>query len=220
MLDSEIKLSKSNLKFKSGDWSDSFSSHIFRGELLGRHLGVIGFGRIGKEIIKRATAFKMKTTAIVRNPYKYYKNNSLKAKFSSVYKLKKIIKNFDYLIIACPLTEETRELINLEKLENMKRSAALINISRGSVIKEEDLYIALKKNIIREAFIDVWYNYPISNNIKNLSPSKFPILKLDNITASPHTSAWTKQMLNRRFKIIGKNILNLSEGKKLINQLI
>ena len=73
MLDSEIKLSKSNLKFKSGDWSDSFSSHIFRGELLGRHLGVIGFGRIGKEIIKRATAFNMKTTAIVRNPKKYYK---------------------------------------------------------------------------------------------------------------------------------------------------
>ena len=220
MLDSEIKLSKSNLKFKSGDWSDSFSSHIFRGELLGRHLGVIGFGRIGKEIIKRATAFKMKTTAIVRNPYKYYKNNSLKAKFSSVYNLKKIIKNFDYLIIACPLTDETRELITLEKLKNMKKSAAIINISRASIIKEEDLYVALKKNIIREAFIDVWYNYPRSNNTKNLLPSKFPILKLDNITVSPHTSAWTKQMLNRRFKIIGKNILNLSEGKKLINQLI
>ena len=219
MLESEIKLSKSNIKFKSGDWSDSFSDHIFRGELLGRQLGVIGYGRIGKEIIKRAKVFEMQITAIVRDPNKY-KGNSLSAiKLSSINNFKSIIKDFDYLIIACPLTNKTRELITLDIMKKMKSSSVIINIARGDIIKEKDLYTALKKNIIREAVIDVWYTYPNSNKIKNIWPSKFQIHKLDNVIITPHTSAWTEQMLNRRFKIISKNILNLLEGKKLINQL-
>ena len=221
MLESEIKLSNINDKFKSLNWSDSFSNKNFRGELLNRHLGVLGYGRIGKEIIERANAFKMHTTAIVRNKSKYKKHNSKNVKISSVSQLKKIVKNLDYLIIACPLTKETENLVNIDLIKEMKPSATIINIARGKIINENDLYEALKNKIIREAIIDVWYNYPKSSesNLKKIWPSSLPIHKLKNVTISPHTSAWTEQMLNRRFKIIGKNISNLLEGKKLFNQL-
>ena len=206
-------------KFKSLDWSDHFSNKEFRGELLGRKIGVIGYGRIGKKIIERANAFKMHSTAIVRNKDKYKNNNYGKVKIYAVKEIDKAILNLDYLIVACPLNKETENLINIDIIKRMKPDAVIINVARGKIINEQDLYKALKNKIIREAIIDVWYKYPTSNNSKNLWPSNFPMHELDNITMSPHTSAWTEQMLNRRFKIIGRNISNILVGKKVLNQL-
>ena len=219
MLESEIKLSQSDKKFKSLDWSDHFSNEEFRGELLGRKIGVIGYGSIGKKIIERANAFKMHSTAIVRNKDKYKNNNYGKVKIYTVKEIDKAILHLDYLIVACPLNKETENLINIDIIKRMKPDAVIINVARGKIINEQDLYRALKNKIIREAIIDVWYKYPKSNNLKNLWPSNFPMHKLDNITMSPHTSAWTEQMLNRRFKIIGRNISNILVGKKVLNQL-
>ena len=217
MLESEIKLFKMNSLLKKGDWTGYFSNSGFHGELLHKELAIIGYGHIGKEIYKRAQSFGMKTTAVVRNIAKYKNNNSKKLTFLSIKNIQKYLNNFDYLIVACPLNNETENLISHDFIKNMKKSSVIINIARGPIINEKALYIALKNKSIRGAIIDVWYQYPKVNNPKKLWPSKFPLHKLENIYMSAHMSAWTHQLWERRFEIITKNIENLRNGRKLIN---
>jgi len=216
MLESEINLSKMNHQLKKGNWTGYFSSSAFHGELLNKKLGIIGYGHIGKEIVKRAKAFEMEITAIVRN-IKKYKNIKNNIKIISIKNIKKYIKKFDYLIITCPLTDETKNLISLDLIKKMNKNSIIINIARGPIINEEALYIALSKKIIRGAIIDVWYQYPKGNNKNKLLPSKFPLHKLENIKMSAHLSAWTEELWKRRFNIMIQNLENLRNKKKLIN---
>ena len=215
MLESEINLNKMNSQLRKGNWSGYFSSISFHGELHNRNLGIIGFGHIGKEITKRANAFGLKTTAIIRDITKYKPNN--KINFVSIKNIKQEIHKFDYLIIACPLNEETKDMINLKLIRNMKKNAVIINVARGPIINEADLYIALKNKLIRGAIIDVWYNYPQNGSSKKLYPSKYPLHQLDNVTLSPHSSAWSHQLWDRRFKFICENLENLYNNRRLKN---
>tara|TARA_B100000686_G_scaffold342408_1_gene421518 strand:- start:26488 stop:27489 length:1002 start_codon:yes stop_codon:yes gene_type:complete len=216
MLESEINLYKMDYRLKKGNWSGYFSSSAFHGELLNKKLGILGYGHIGKEVAKRAKAFGMNITSIVRNTKKY-NNISKNIKIISIKNIKRNINNFDYLIITCPLTNETKNLISLDLIKKMSKNSIIINIARGPIINEKALYIALKQKIIRGAIIDVWYQYPKNNNINKLWPSKFPLHKLDNIKMSAHMSAWTEELWKRRFNIMTQNLENLRNKKKLIN---
>ena len=216
MLESEIKLSKMDNILKKGDWTGYFSSSAFHGELLNKNVGIVGFGHIGKEVSKRAKAFGMNIFAYVRN-IKKYKSKIKNINFIYLRNIKKHINNCDYLIITCPLNAETKNLISLNLLNNMKKTSVIINVARGPIINEKDLYIALNKNIIREAIIDVWYQYPKNSHTKKLLPSKYPFHKLNNITMSAHMSAWTAKLWERRFEVMTQNIENLRNKKKLIN---
>ena len=216
MLESEINLTKMNIKLKQRNWEDHFSSSAFHGELFSKNLSIIGYGHIGKQVAKRAKAFGMNISALVRTPEKY-KNTFKNVKFLSIKNIKKHIENINYLIITCPLTEETKNLISLDCIKKMNKNAVIINVARGPIINEEALYIALSKKLIRQAVIDVWYQYPNANSLKKLWPSKYPLHKLDNIIMSSHMSAWTKNVWDRRFEIMSQNLENLRKRKKLIN---
>ena len=101
----------------------------------------------------------------------------------------------------------------------MKKSSVILNIARGTVIKEKDLYDALKSKKIAGAIIDTWYNYPKSKAEKNLKPSKYDFHSLSNIIMTPHISAWTEDMIIRRAEVIKKNIENLYSKKSLLNKV-
>jgi phosphoglycerate dehydrogenase-like enzyme len=215
MLESEINLNKMDSQLKKGNWTGYFSSSSFHGELYNKNLGIIGYGHIGKEISKRAKAFGMDISALVRNINKYKSTRNVN--FISIKDIKNIIHKFDYLIIACPLNNETKDLVNLNLMKRMNKKSVIINIARGPIINEKDLYTVLKNKLIRGAVIDVWYNYPKNGVTKNLYPSKYPFHKLKNITFSPHSSAWSSQLWDRRFKFICENLENLYKNKKIKN---
>ena len=215
MLESEINLNKMDDQLRKGDWSGYFSSTSFHGELYNRNLGIIGFGHIGKEISKRANAFGMNITAIVRDIEKYKPNS--KINFIPIKNIKKIINKIDYLIIACPLNKNTKDMIDLKLIKKMNKNAVIINVARGPIINEADLYEALKNKLIRGAVIDVWYNYPQNDSSKKLYPSKYPLHTLENVKLSPHASAWSHQLFDRRFKFICENLENLYNNRKLKN---
>ena len=217
ILNWEMKLLEKVVKFKTLDWSDSI---IFNGpshsELYNKTVGIFGYGKIGKEIAKRLKPFETQTIGYTRIVRKI--DNLLKEVFLSN-KLEKTIHKLDYLIIACPLTEATKGLINKKILRLMKKTAVVINIARGGVINEEDLYTFLKNNKLGGAIIDTWFKYPSNKTEKDFNPSRFAFNKLKNVVMTPHISAWSDEMIMRRSSIISSNIERLYFKKKLINQL-
>tara|TARA_E500000178_G_scaffold282007_1_gene282441 strand:+ start:947 stop:1945 length:999 start_codon:yes stop_codon:yes gene_type:complete len=215
MLNWEIKLIEKTSKFKKLDWSDCI---IFDGpthnELSDKTIGILGYGKIGKEIAKRIKPFGVKIYGYSRIPRK--KDKYLNEIFLSR-SLKETIKQLDYLIIACPLTDITKNLINKSTLNLMKESAVIINIARGGIINEKDLYNALKSKKIGGAIIDTWFKYPNSKDQKNFKPSSYSFNNLRNVIMSPHISAWSENMISRRSKVISENINRLYLKKKLNN---
>ena len=94
----------------------------------------------------------------------------------------------------------------------------IVNIARGEIIKEKDLYDSLKNKQLGGAIIDTWYKYP-SKIIKNFKPSNYDFHKLNNVIMTPHISAWSNNMILRRSELIKKNIDNLFNKKELYNQV-
>jgi phosphoglycerate dehydrogenase-like enzyme len=170
-------------------------------ELTGRTLGIVGFGHIGKEVARLAAAFRMEI-------------RSLRSGHSRA-ELEDLLRNSDFLLLACPLSAETHGLIGASELALMRRSASLINVARGEVVDEEALYEALRDRCIRSAAIDVWYRYPHEGATR--LPSRFAFDKLDNVIMTPHCSAWTERVVELRFRDIAANIDRLASGEPLHN---
>ena len=133
--------------------------------------------------------------------------------------LKKSVGNLDYLIIACPLTKSTKNIINSKIFKLMKKDAVIINIARGGIIDEKDLYEVLKKRLIGGAIIDTWFKYPQSKEQNGFRPSRFAFNKMKNVIMSPHISAWSENMIERRSRVISDNINRLYNKKGLINKV-
>ena len=213
----EMELLRKVIKFKSLDWSDCM---IFDGsthsELYNKSLAIIGYGKIGKEIAKRIKPFGVEVTSYTR--VKQKKDRYLTNVYLSS-QLKKNIHKFDYIIIACPLTNKTENLINKDIIKKMKKTAVIINVARGGIVNEKDLYYALKRKQIAGAIIDTWFKYPNSKIQNRFEPSSYRFDKLPNIIMTPHISAWSEGMIKRRSQIISDNINRLRSNKKLINEI-
>ena len=171
-------------------------------EVIGKTLGIVGFGHIGKEVARLATAFDMDV-------------RSLRSAHSRA-ELESLLTASDFLLLACPLTPETRGLIGPSELARMRPNASLINVARGEVVDEAALYEALRDRRIRSAAIDVWYQYP-KDGVPRM-PSRFPFDKLDNVILTPHSSAWTERVVALRFRDIAANIDRLVTGEPLLNR--
>ncbi len=189
---------------KNDEWQKSpiftMLEHPFY-ELKGKNLGIIGYGTIGKRISEIAEVFGM--NILISESLNQEKSNNIEPKR---YSFNDVLKKSDILTIHIPLTEKTENLITYNELDLMKPTAILINTARGGIINENDLYNALKNNIIRYAAVDVLTNEP---------PKKDNILfKAPNILITPHT-AWTSYESRKRLvRGIAVNIQKFSEEKK------
>ena len=217
MLNYEIKLFDKNIRFKKLDWKDSI---VFSGkthsELYNKKVAILGYGRIGKEVERKLSVFSTKNIAITRKTISIDENISANVLTQNICQ---ILNDVDYLIITCPLNKSTKNLIDKNKLSLMKKSSVIINVGRGPVINETDLYNALLNKTIGGAIIDTWYNYPKNLKENFTLPSKHKFHELDNVFITPHVSAWSENMLYRRYVLIAKNIENLYNGKTLKNMV-
>jgi glycerate dehydrogenase len=188
-----------------GKWSESvdFSYWDFPLiELSGKTLGIIGFGTIGKKVADIATLFGMNIIAASR----HRTDESVRKNFRWA-EIGEVLEQADVVSIHCPLTPDTKGLINAESLKKMKRSAFLINTSRGPVVVEQDLADALNNGIIAGAGIDVLSTEP---------PAKDnPLFKAKNCLITPHIAWATKEARVRLMDEAVNNVAAFIDGKPL-----
>ena len=122
----------------------------------------------------------------------------------------------DFLVLTCALDETTRGLIDGRRLALLRRDAVLINVARGPICVEADLFEALRAKRIGGAVLDVWWRYPSAGDPAP-RPSAFPFHELDNVVMTPHASGWTEGLFRRRGGQIAHNLDALATGAPLIN---
>ncbi len=165
---------------RAGRWSERLD-HMGIG-LTGRTLGVIGAGRIGKELLRLAKPFDLKLLAA--DPYaETLELGYIGARHVA---LPELMAESDFVVVACLLNDETRALVGEKELGLMKPGAFFINVARGPIVDEAALYRALAGGRIAGAGLDVFSEEP--------TPADNPILKLDNVIVAPHALAWTDEL--------------------------
>lgn len=194
-------------------WSHEAPPPPFAPELGGKTLGILGYGRIGRAVARRARAFDMTVRAIRREP-KGAAPEDL-ASLTGPEGLDALLRAADYLAITLALTPETRGLIGKRELALMKPSAVLVNVARGEIVDEDALYGALAGGTIAGAALDVWYRYPAGPG--PTLPARRPFHELPNVLMTPHVSGWTEGMLTARATVIAGNIDRLARGAPLEN---
>jgi len=207
-------LIKTDSQLRKGVWHGSWTSgDPPADEIQGKTLGIIGFGHIGHEVAVRARAFGLKVLALSAHPP--VRRPASVDRWSGPGQLRPLLRESDFVVLACPLNDGTRGLIGAREFGWMKSSASLINIARAPIVEESALYDALSKRRIRSAAVDVWYCYPVGG--KRRTPSLFPFHKLHNLIMTPHIAGWTTGTLERRFRAIADNIDRLASGRPLLN---
>lgn len=166
-------------------------------EVHGSTLGIVGLGRIGKQVAKRACAFDMRVLYHNRR-----RDPAAEAEFNAEFRsLDDLLAESDFVALNCPLTNETTNLISTPQFERMQRSAVLINMSRGAVVDTDALYVALSTGRIAAAGIDVTQPEPL--------PREHPLLKLSNLVLTPHLGSASDRT---RRRMIEMSIDNLRAG--------
>ncbi len=188
---------------RSGKWNQPWTPDFMLGtEVSGKVLGIVGMGRIGKALIKRAKGFGMKII---------YNSRTKKDVDAEFVDLDYLLKESDFVVLAVDLNPTTYHMVNRDFLEKMKRSAFLINASRGKVIDERSLTEALKSGTIRGAALDVFEDEPTS-------PDN-PLLKLENVVLTPHIGSATYETRQKMAEVSVKNLLAGIKGEQMIYEL-
>ena len=178
-------------------------------ELYNKEILIAGFGRIGKNLIKKCVGFDMKIK--VFDPFVDSKTISNMGG-EKVNNFDEALKTLDFLSVHMPLNKDTKDLIDLNKMKTMKKTSVIINTARGGIINEVDLNQALNEKIILAAGLDVFSNEPI--NLDN------PLLKNKRIILSPHTAALTNECKIRMGRETAQNIIDFFEKKINKNMLV
>ena len=182
-------------------------------ELAGKTLGILGYGRIGQALARRARAFDMAVWAIRRDPTRSDPEGL--AFLGGPDALDEVLRWADYLAITLSLTEATRGLLGERELGLMKPTAVLINVARAEIVDEAALYRALAQKKIAGAVLDVWYRYPTGPD--PTFPAHQPFHELPNVLMTPHLSGWTEGMLEARATLIAENIHRTARGEPPLN---
>jgi len=206
MIDSLRRISEGDRIIRKQKWNQIYGAYDYVGlDLQGKTLGIIGLGRIGKTFAKRAKAFDMKIIYHNRKQISKTDEKKLGVKYTT---FNKLITQSDIISIHVPHTDETNQMFNMKIFRKMKKTSFLINTSRGKVVNEKDLVVALKQKIIGGAGLDVFETEPISKNHQ--------FLKLENVVLAPHVGSSTKETRIKMAKITVKNLILGIKGKKPI----
>lgn len=211
-----IGVGKMNAAFKQGQWYGSYLCGPLHGDATGKTIAIVGYGRIGRAIAKRARAFDMRVIAASRSANH---GDEWCEAVKGMNELHAVLAMADFIVCTLPLDDSTRGLFNSNAFKVMKPTAVVINVSRGAVIDEAALFEACQHKTIGGAIIDVWYNYPPQGGgkVPNLRPSRFPFHELDNVVMTPHASAWSQALPERRCRVIAANLDRLSRGEPFVN---
>jgi phosphoglycerate dehydrogenase-like enzyme len=192
---------------RTGRWNER-TSYMGTG-LTGRRLGIVGGGGIGRELIPLARAFDLRVA--VADPY--VQAADIEKLGATVVPLDTMVAESDFVVVACLLNDETRALINAERLARMKPSAYLINVARGPIVHEQALIEALRAKRIAGAALDVFTNEPVENDN--------PLLAMDNVIVTPHALCWTDECFENIAREGFSGLVSLARGvapKNVVNR--
>ena len=189
---------------QKGEWNRNI---LIGSELRNKTIGIVGLGKIGREVISRCIVFGMKILG-----YDPFVNQEMFDENKTIITdLNSLVKNSDYISVHVPLNAETKNLFNYDLLSLMKRSAYIINVARGGIINENDLAKILNKNKIAGAAIDVFSSEPIDNGNS--------LIKAKNILLTPHLGASTKEAKEGVSIAVCDHVSNYLINKKLMNAI-
>jgi phosphoglycerate dehydrogenase-like enzyme len=194
-------------------WVQSGAPH---GEVLGGTVGIVGLGRVGYEVARRAAAFGCRIIAANRSTRE--PGRGVEQVFP-LGELDRMLPECDYVVLCTALGPETEGLIDARRLALMKPSAFLVNIARGAVVGEDAIYAALRDRLIGGAALDVWWRYPDATEPER-RPSRYPFHELPNVIMTPHCSGWTEGMVARRWAEVAGNINRFVRGEPLQNVVV
>ncbi|ABK76950.1 2 lactate dehydrogenase [Cenarchaeum symbiosum A] len=189
MLDLLRRVTEGDRIIRAGRWRQIYGADDYLGtDVGGKTLGILGMGRIGSRVAKRAAAFGMKVI---------YHSRSSTGPGTRV-TLGRLLERSDVLSIHVPHTPDTHEMMDMSRLRKMKRSAYLINTSRGRVVHEKDLAAALRQGIIAGAALDVFHSEPVG-------PAN-PLVKMQNVVLAPHIGSSTDGTRRKMAELTVKNL--------------
>ncbi len=200
------RLAEGEALARSGSWKGWDLDQLVGTDVWGKTLGIVGFGRIGRAVARRAGGFHMKViyTDAVRAPENVEKE--LKAEFRE---MNALLAESDFISVHVPLLPETRGLFDATKFDRMKPTAFLINTSRGPVVNEEALVAALEKGKIAGAGLDVYEN----------EPAIHPGLERANVVLAPHIASASLETRTKMACMAAENVVALFNGQRPPNIL-
>ncbi|RBW71120.1 2-hydroxyacid dehydrogenase [Bacillus taeanensis] len=205
MLGAARRIPELDRQLRNGIWRTEDDNN-FGVDVHGKTLGIIGMGRIGEKIARRAVlGFNMQVMYYNRS-----RNKEVEEKLNIQYAdLQPLLTNADYIVLMIPLTKETIQFIGEEEFNMMKPNAIFINCSRGQTVDEKALIMALQEEKIRGAGLDVFEKEPID-------PDN-PLLKLDNVVAVPHIGSATDQTRFDMAMLAAENLVAGVTGQQPLN---
>jgi phosphoglycerate dehydrogenase-like enzyme len=210
-------LARLDLALRKGDWQSQWAIGVAPPpvwpELAGKTIGILGYGRIGQAVARRARAFDMKICAVRQDIRRSIDDNL--TFLGGPESTDEVIGRSDYVLISMPATPDMVGLIDRRRLGSMKSTAFLINVARAEIVDEDALYEALAERSIAGAVLDVWYRYP--RVAGPTLPTTRPFHELPNVLMTPHVSGWTDGMLDARAKLIAENIRRIAHGETPLN---
>jgi len=190
------------------DFNTKKSAAILGREVHGSRLGIVGMGRIGLQVARRAFGFDMQVSYFNRN-----RRTDIESQLGVTYKpLPDLLASCDYIMLCVPLTKETIGLIGADELRMMLPTATLVNIARGAVVDTDALTIALTENWIYAAALDVTEPEPLSKD--------HPLLKLDNVIVVPHIGSATVQTRQKMAELSVQNLMAGLAGNALLHRVL
>ena len=186
---------------RAGRWVHAWGPKMMLGsDVHGKTLGIVGLGRIGSAVARRAKGFNMRVIY-----YDVVRREDLEGELDLEYKpLEELLKEADYITLHVPLTKDTYHLIGERELNMMKPTAYLINTSRGAVIDQRALYRALKERRIAGAALDVFEKEPIDQDD--------PLLELDNVVLTPHIGSASVETRKKMAMMAAENLVSVLRG--------
>ncbi len=192
-----------NAELKQGHWRGMGGLPVQTYTLTGKTVGIIGFGAIGKTLARILKGFSCTVIYNKRTRLSLEEEAELGVTYASTADL---LARADVVSLNCPLTDQTRGLINKASLQTMKPSAVLVNVARGGVVAEDDLVWGLQNRVIGAAAMDVFETEPL--------PADSPLLqKLDNLVVTPHLAAIAADVFEPTVRQMFGNIARVSRGE-------
>jgi glyoxylate reductase len=192
---------------RAGKWTAPFPP-LLGESVWGATIGIVGLGRIGRAVAARAQGFHMSVLYYDAERLPADEEKALSVEYRS---LEDLLRESDYVSIHAPQSALTRHLINEERLKLMKRTAFLVNTSRGPLVDEEALAKALREQWIEGAGIDVYEEEPLATDS--------PLMGLDNVTLSPHLGSATRTARMRMAELTAQNLLAVLRGEPPVHWL-
>jgi glyoxylate reductase len=197
---------------RSGSWKTWSLDYLLGADFVGATLGIVGFGRIGRAVARRATGFGMRILFTDPNPAASRAGTGTTWEpgvDAAQVDLDTLLRESDFVSLHCPLTEETRGLMNASAFGKMKPTAILVNTARGPVVDQVALYEALKSGRITAAALDVTVPEPL--------PTDSPLLRLENCLIAPHIASASRRTRAEMSRMAAENLIAGLKGERLPN---